>query len=102
MEVELGLKLTKSLDEFASADLRIVKGRSGPLFISRETEIMFILTAHLKGCRIWIPDSLNCAVYLDSTIKMSYACIAEIQLSAIQMHLIYVDCLHFEPLGIKI
>lgn len=51
MEFELGLKLTKCLDEFESADLVISKDGAGPLFISRETETMFILTAHLRGYR---------------------------------------------------
>lgn len=47
----MGLKLTKGLDEFESADLVISKDGAGPLFISRETETMFILTAHLRGYR---------------------------------------------------
>lgn len=51
MDFELGLKLTKCLDEFESADLLISKDGAGPLFISRETETMFILTAHLRGYR---------------------------------------------------
>ncbi|KAL1831194.1 hypothetical protein ACET3Z_000845 [Daucus carota] len=51
MEFELGLKLTKCLDEFESADLVISKNGAGPLFISRETETMFILSAHLRGYR---------------------------------------------------
>ncbi|KAL6578374.1 hypothetical protein OROMI_010702 [Orobanche minor] len=37
MELELELKLTRAKDG------------AGPLFLSRETETMFILTAHLKG-----------------------------------------------------
>ncbi|KAL8134455.1 uncharacterized protein LOC141710922 [Apium graveolens] len=40
MDVELGLELAKCLDEFVSAS---------PIFISGETDIMFILTAILKG-----------------------------------------------------
>ncbi|KAL0432290.1 UNVERIFIED_CONTAM: hypothetical protein Slati_2563300 [Sesamum latifolium] len=48
MELELGLKLTSIADEFTS-DFKIAKDRAGPLFLSRETDAMFILTAHLKG-----------------------------------------------------
>ncbi|KAK1361310.1 SHSP domain-containing protein [Heracleum sosnowskyi] len=40
MDVELGLKLAKCLDEFVSTT---------PIFISGETDIMFILTSVLKG-----------------------------------------------------
>lgn len=61
MEVELGLKLTKCVDEFTSTDLHIAKDRTGPLFVSNETETMFILTAHLKGC-VHNVDSLNSLV----------------------------------------
>ncbi|KAK6938264.1 Alpha crystallin/Hsp20 domain [Dillenia turbinata] len=49
MELELGLKITKTIENITSADLRIAKDRSGPLFLSRETDTKFILTAHLKG-----------------------------------------------------
>ncbi|XP_047938046.1 uncharacterized protein LOC125185540 [Salvia hispanica] len=48
MELELGLKLTNVADEFAS-DFRIAKDRAGPVFVSRETDTAFFLTAHLKG-----------------------------------------------------
>ncbi|KAL8459250.1 hypothetical protein ACS0TY_036650 [Phlomoides rotata] len=48
MELELGLKFTRAADEFTS-DFRITKGRAGTLFLSRETDTMFVLTAHLKG-----------------------------------------------------
>lgn len=43
MDVELGHKLAKCLDEFVS---------TSPIFISGETDIMFILTAILKGTQI--------------------------------------------------
>ncbi|KAK3043872.1 hypothetical protein RJ639_000571 [Escallonia herrerae] len=49
MELGMELKLTKVLDDVAYADLMIAKDRAGPLFLSTETESMFILTAHLKG-----------------------------------------------------
>ncbi|KAM6559780.1 hypothetical protein CsatA_029019 [Cannabis sativa] len=51
MELELGLKITKSTDDITSTttNLRIAKDSSGPVFISRETDTKFILTAHLKG-----------------------------------------------------
>ncbi|XP_010260966.1 PREDICTED: uncharacterized protein LOC104599914 [Nelumbo nucifera] len=48
MELELGLKITRTRDDLTS-DLRITKDRAGPLFLLRETETMFILTAYLKG-----------------------------------------------------
>ncbi|KAL8030783.1 hypothetical protein ABFS82_14G305200 [Erythranthe guttata] len=48
MEMELGLKFTRVADEFTS-DFQLMKDRAGPLFLSRETDSMFILTAHLKG-----------------------------------------------------
>lgn len=64
MEFELGLKLTKCLDEFESADLVISKDGAGPLFISRETETMFILTAHLRGYIHFFVDYIVCAYFI--------------------------------------
>ncbi|KAK9110506.1 hypothetical protein Sjap_018566 [Stephania japonica] len=49
MELELGLKITRTGEESTSTDLRIAKDRTGPVFFSTETEKMFILTVHLKG-----------------------------------------------------
>lgn len=49
MELELGLKITKTLDDTVSADFRLAKDRAGPVFLSTETDSSFILTAHLKG-----------------------------------------------------
>ncbi|XVE55151.1 hypothetical protein DITRI_Ditri03aG0137100 [Diplodiscus trichospermus] len=52
MELELGLKITHTRDDITStADLRISKDPFGPVFLSRETDHMFILIAHLKGFR---------------------------------------------------
>lgn len=48
MELELGLKFTRVADEFTS-DFQITKDRAGALFLSRETDTVFVLTAHLKG-----------------------------------------------------
>lgn len=48
MELELGLKLTSVADEFTS-DFQIAKDRAAPVFVSRETDAIFLLTAHLKG-----------------------------------------------------
>ncbi|XP_073315751.1 uncharacterized protein [Primulina huaijiensis] len=48
MGLELGLKLTGVADEFTS-DFQISKDRAGPLFLSRETEAVFILSVHLNG-----------------------------------------------------
>lgn len=46
----MGFKISKTIDDFTSStDLLLAKDRSGPLFVSRETDSMFILTAHLKG-----------------------------------------------------
>ncbi|XP_052189162.1 uncharacterized protein LOC127799289 [Diospyros lotus] len=60
MELELGLKIIRTSDDFSSADLRIAKDRSGPLFVSRESDAMFILTAYLKGYRReWIKIEIN-------------------------------------------
>ncbi|PSS19496.1 HSP20-like chaperone protein [Actinidia chinensis var. chinensis] len=50
MELELGLKISKTIVDFtSSADLLFAKDRSIAVFVSKETESMFILTAHLKG-----------------------------------------------------
>lgn len=68
MELELGLKISKTVDgSTSSTDLLIAKDRSGPLFLSRETYSMFILTAHLKGLSslsLWlsIHDYANASV----------------------------------------
>ncbi|KAL2324634.1 hypothetical protein Fmac_023692 [Flemingia macrophylla] len=50
MEVELGLKITRARDDttFVS-DFQFAKDRSGPVFMSKETDETLILTAHLKG-----------------------------------------------------
>ncbi|XP_019152596.1 PREDICTED: uncharacterized protein LOC109149335 [Ipomoea nil] len=49
MDVELGLKLTRPADEFSSANFQLLKDHRSPLFQSKETITMFILTAHLRG-----------------------------------------------------
>jgi len=50
MEVELGLKITRTKDENTSvSDFQFAKDRSGPVFFSKETDAKLILTAHLKG-----------------------------------------------------
>ncbi|XP_015886428.3 uncharacterized protein LOC107421663 [Ziziphus jujuba] len=52
MELELGLKITKTRHDLTStAKFQLSKDPFGPFFTSRETETMFILTAHLKGYR---------------------------------------------------
>ncbi|KAF7812829.1 microtubule-associated protein futsch isoform X3 [Senna tora] len=53
----MGLKITRTRDGVDDDDhcgtsiseLQIAKDRAGPLFLSKETNAMFILTAHLKG-----------------------------------------------------
>lgn len=48
MDLKLGLKITKTRDDIASiSEYRLAK--AGPIFQSRETSTMFILSAHLKG-----------------------------------------------------
>ncbi|XP_073220262.1 uncharacterized protein [Cicer arietinum] len=49
MELELGLKITKTIDDNASTSQYQFIKDIGPIFQSRETNTMFILTAHLKG-----------------------------------------------------
>ncbi|QHO44137.1 hypothetical protein HN873_017462 [Arachis hypogaea] len=50
MELELGLKITKTRDDITSiSQYQLAKDRTGPVFESRETNTMFILIAHLKG-----------------------------------------------------
>nr|XP_027093302.1 uncharacterized protein LOC113713712 [Coffea arabica] len=51
MDLELGLKLRRVADEFCLADFQFYKDRTGPVFISTETDSKFFLTAHLKGHR---------------------------------------------------
>ncbi|KAJ7969812.1 Small heat shock protein HSP [Quillaja saponaria] len=52
MELDLGFKITKTRDDITSiADFHITKDQAGILFLSRETDTMFILTCHLKGYR---------------------------------------------------
>ncbi|KAF5735351.1 hypothetical protein HS088_TW15G00853 [Tripterygium wilfordii] len=52
MELELALKITRTRDDITSlSDLRISKDPHGPLFVSRETNTMFVLIAHLKDYR---------------------------------------------------
>ncbi|XP_057761130.1 uncharacterized protein LOC130981564 [Arachis stenosperma] len=50
MELELGLKITKTRDNITSiSQYQLAKDRTRPVFESRETNTMFILIAHLKG-----------------------------------------------------
>ncbi|KAK8298520.1 hypothetical protein V6Z11_D05G259500 [Gossypium hirsutum] len=52
MELELGLKITRTRNDITStSDLRISKHPFGPVFMYTETDQMFILIAHLKGFR---------------------------------------------------
>jgi hypothetical protein len=60
MEIELGLKITHTRDDLTStADFRIAKDQAGPIFMSRENDTMFILTAHLKGQFLSLSLSLS-------------------------------------------
>lgn len=50
MEVELGLKITRTKDDSTSiSDFQFAKDRAGPVFLSKETDSTLTLTAHLKG-----------------------------------------------------
>ncbi|XP_065882238.1 uncharacterized protein [Euphorbia lathyris] len=50
MELELGLKITRTRDDIIShSNLQINKTHAGPLFLSRETDTIFFLIAYLKG-----------------------------------------------------
>lgn len=50
MDLELRLKITQTMDDHvSSANFRIAKDNSDPLFVSKETETTFVLTGHLKG-----------------------------------------------------
>ncbi|CAL5185420.1 unnamed protein product [Lathyrus oleraceus] len=49
MELELGLKITKTKDDIDSISEYQFMKDAGPVFHSRETNTMFILTANLKG-----------------------------------------------------
>ncbi|XP_021820429.1 meiosis-specific nuclear structural protein 1-like [Prunus avium] len=52
MDLELRLKVTHTMDDHvSSANFRIAKDNSDPLFVSKETETTFVLTGHLKGYR---------------------------------------------------
>ncbi|KAF7821950.1 17.6 kDa class I heat shock protein 1 [Senna tora] len=50
MEVELGLKITKTVEQITFiSDFQFAKDRAGPLFLSKETDTKFILYAQLRG-----------------------------------------------------
>lgn len=50
MELELGLKITRTKDNVSSStDFRVARDSFGQLSLSRETDSVFILTLHLKG-----------------------------------------------------
>lgn len=50
MDVEFGLKLTKTIDDPSSfKDFQLGKDQAGPVFLSREDVNAFILTVHLRG-----------------------------------------------------
>ena len=84
MELELGLKITQTRGDLTStADFRIAKDRAGPVFLSRENDTMFILTAHLKGqfLSLNFTNTFFFLIYiyiyiwvLDVTVECSYKC----------------------------
>lgn len=50
MELELGLKITRTREDVSSSvDFRFSKDPFGPLVLSRETDSRFIIIIHLKG-----------------------------------------------------
>ena len=76
MELELGLKISKTIVDFtSSADLLIAKDRFGPVFVSKETESLFVLTAHLKGPSLSLPLSLSLSLTHITLCMCIYVCI---------------------------
>ncbi|XP_015072997.1 uncharacterized protein LOC107017244 [Solanum pennellii] len=65
MEMEMGLKLTRVANESSSTEFQFAKDRAGPLFQSRETDTMFILTVHLKG---YIQENIKVDINEEGTI----------------------------------
>ncbi|XP_074321717.1 uncharacterized protein LOC141658818 [Silene latifolia] len=67
MELEVGLKITKNVDETCT-DFRLAKDRGGIVFVSTETDTMFILTAHLRGYK-W--ESIKIDINDDAILTIS-------------------------------
>ncbi|KAK7279095.1 hypothetical protein RJT34_24139 [Clitoria ternatea] len=50
VEVELGVKITRTKDDTTSvSNFQFAKDKARLIFLSKETHVMFILTGHLKG-----------------------------------------------------
>ncbi|KAL9234164.1 hypothetical protein vseg_009063 [Gypsophila vaccaria] len=64
MELELGLRITKNIDDVCT-DFRLAKDRGGTIFVSNETEDMFILTANLRG---YIMENIKIDINEDATL----------------------------------
>ncbi|KAJ1424988.1 HSP20-like chaperone [Sesbania bispinosa] len=76
MEVELGLKITTTRDDTISiSDFQFAKDRAGPVFLSKETDSMFTLTAHLKGYK---KENIDININKDGT-KISVSGEKEVQ-----------------------
>ncbi|CAI8604345.1 unnamed protein product [Vicia faba] len=76
MEVELGLKITRTKDDSTSiSDFQFAKDRAGPIFLSKETDSTFSLTAHLKGYK---KENIDININKDGT-KISVSGEKEVQ-----------------------
>ncbi|PNY16809.1 class I heat shock protein [Trifolium pratense] len=76
MEVELGLKITRTIDDKTSiSDFQFAKDRAGPVFLSKETDSTFTLTAHLKGYK---KENIDIIINKDGT-KLSVSGEKEVQ-----------------------
>ncbi|XP_027367854.1 17.8 kDa class I heat shock protein [Abrus precatorius] len=65
MEVELGLKITRTRDDITSvSDFQFAKDKTGPVFLSTETDATFKLTAHLKGYK---KENIDITISKDGT-----------------------------------
>ncbi|KAK2404389.1 centromere-associated protein E [Trifolium repens] len=76
MEVELGLKITRTIDDTTSiSDFQFAKDRAGPVFLSKETDSTFTLTALLKGYK---KENIDININKDGT-KLSVSGEKEVQ-----------------------
>ncbi|WJX14366.1 hypothetical protein P8452_04644 [Trifolium repens] len=76
MEVELGLKITRTIDDITSiSDFQFAKDRAGPIFLSKEIDSTFTLTALLKGYK---KENIDININKDGT-KISVSAEKEVQ-----------------------
>ncbi|KAK2457915.1 centromere-associated protein E [Trifolium repens] len=76
MEVELGLKITRTIDDITYiSDFQFAKDRAGPIFLSKEIDSTFTLTALLKGYK---KENIDININKDGT-KISVSGEKEVQ-----------------------